>query len=51
MLVILSPGGFEQLWADLGQPGTLAESPKKDDPAVLNRLLSLAPQYQLEICS
>jgi len=51
MLVILSPGGFEQLWAELGQPGTLAESPHKDDPAVLNRLLSLAPQYQLEICS
>jgi mannose-6-phosphate isomerase-like protein (cupin superfamily) len=51
MLVILSPGGLEQLWADLGQPGTLSETPKNDDPSTLNRLLTLAPKYQLEICS
>jgi len=51
MLVILSPGGFEQLWAELGQPGTLSRCPTEDDLSTLNRLLSLAPSYGLEICS
>ncbi|HVW78900.1 MAG TPA: cupin domain-containing protein [Alloacidobacterium sp.] len=51
MLVILSPGGLEGLWAELGQPGSSQEQPREDDPSVLNRLLSLAPRYGLEICS
>lgn len=51
MLTLLFPGGLEQLWIELGQPGTLGGPPKEDDPSVLNRLLTLAPQYQLEICS
>lgn len=51
MLVILSPGGFEQLWAELGQPGTLNQPPANEDPSTLNRLLSLASAYGLEICS
>lgn len=51
MLVILSPGGFENLWAELGQPGTFDQPPAKDDPSALNRLLTLAPGYGLEICS
>jgi len=51
ILVILSPGGLERLWAELGQPGSLNQTPQKDDPSVLNRLLSLAPQYGLEICA
>jgi mannose-6-phosphate isomerase-like protein (cupin superfamily) len=49
ILVILSPGGLERLWAELGQPGTLNERPRIDDPSVLNRLLALAPSYGLEI--
>ncbi len=51
MLVILSPGGFEQMWAELGQPGSFNHAPAKEDPSILNRLLSLAPAYGLEICS
>jgi mannose-6-phosphate isomerase-like protein (cupin superfamily) len=51
ILVILSPGGLERMWAELGQPGSLNEPPQKDDPSFLNRLLSLAPQYGLEICA
>lgn len=51
LLVILSPGGLERLWAELGQPGSLKEAPREDEPSTLNRLLALAPQYQLEICS
>jgi len=50
ILVILSPGGFEQLWAELGQPGSLKQCPREEDPSVLNRLLALAPAYGLEIC-
>lgn len=49
MLVILSPGGFERMWAELGQPGSL-KRPPKDDPSALNRFLALAPGYGLEIC-
>ncbi|HYK36726.1 quercetin 2,3-dioxygenase [Alloacidobacterium sp.] len=49
MLVVLSPGGFERMWAELGQPGSVNQPPK-DDPSSLNRLLALAPGYGLEIC-
>lgn len=51
MVVMLSPGGLECMWAELGQPGTLNEPPKEDDPSTLNRLLAMAPDYGLEICS
>jgi mannose-6-phosphate isomerase-like protein (cupin superfamily) len=50
MLVILTPGGFERMWAELGRPGSLNQPPKDDDPSTLNRLLSLAAGYGLEIC-
>lgn len=50
MLVVLSPGGFERLWAELGQPGSLNQPPKEADPSTLNRLLVLAAGYGLEIC-
>ena len=51
MLVILSPGGFERMWAELGQPGSLNQQPRQEDPSTLNRLLAMAPGYGLEICS
>jgi mannose-6-phosphate isomerase-like protein (cupin superfamily) len=51
ILVTLSPGGLERMWAELGQPGSLNEKPRLDDPTVLNRLLALAPEFGLEICS
>lgn len=51
ILVILSPGGLERMWAELGQPGQLNEKPKLDDSSVLDRLITLAPDYGLEICS
>jgi mannose-6-phosphate isomerase-like protein (cupin superfamily) len=50
MLVILSPGGLERMWAQLGQPGTLNHPPKEGDPSLLHRLLALAPAYGIEIC-
>src|SRR5262249_9751492 len=28
LLVILSPGGFERLWSELGQPGVFSQPPK-----------------------
>jgi mannose-6-phosphate isomerase-like protein (cupin superfamily) len=51
MLVVLSPGGLEQMWAELGQPGSLQNAPRLEDPTVLKRLFTLAPQYGLEIYS
>jgi len=51
ILVILSPGGFERMWAELGEPGSLKQRPRHEDPSILNRLLALAPGYGLEICS
>lgn len=51
MLAVLSPGGFERLWAELGHPGSLNQRPKEADPSTLNRLLALAPGYGLEICA
>jgi mannose-6-phosphate isomerase-like protein (cupin superfamily) len=49
MIVIFSPGGFEQLWAEIGRPGTVSQPPKEEDPSALNRLLALASDYDLEI--
>jgi mannose-6-phosphate isomerase-like protein (cupin superfamily) len=51
ILVILSPGGLERMWTELGQPGSLNQRPRQDDLSTLNRLLAMAPGYGLEICS
>ena len=32
MLVILSPGGLERIWAELGHPGSLNQQPRKRIP-------------------
>jgi mannose-6-phosphate isomerase-like protein (cupin superfamily) len=51
LLVVFSPGGFEQLFAEVGKQGTREEAHREDDLTTLNRFLSLANKYQLEICS
>jgi mannose-6-phosphate isomerase-like protein (cupin superfamily) len=49
LIVLLTPGGFEKLWDDLGQPATQTTMPPAPDPAIIPKLLALAPKYHLEI--
>ncbi|HEX3435944.1 MAG TPA: cupin domain-containing protein [Pseudacidobacterium sp.] len=50
LLIIFAPGGIEQFWAEVGQPGSVKEAPRQDDRLVFDRLTTLAPHYQMEIC-
>ncbi|HEX2973096.1 MAG TPA: cupin domain-containing protein [Tepidisphaeraceae bacterium] len=49
LLVVITPAGLEGLLEEVGQPveDTFSEPPI--DPAAVQRLLALAPQYHLEI--
>jgi quercetin dioxygenase-like cupin family protein len=49
VLVILSPGGFENLWREIGQPAEQGSAPPPPPPGVIDKLLALAPQFGLEI--
>src|SRR5260370_42569488 len=49
MIVLLEPGGFERLWEELGEPATQLTTPPPVDAGVIERLISLAPRYQLPL--
>ena len=49
MIVMLTPGGFEKLWEKLGEPATQLTVPPPVDPAVIQKLIALAPKYRLQI--
>jgi mannose-6-phosphate isomerase-like protein (cupin superfamily) len=49
MIVLLTPGGFERLWEELGEPATQLTIPLPVDPGVIGKLIALAPKYHLLI--
>ena len=49
MIVMLTPGGFEKLWEELGEPATQLTIPPPVDPVVIQKLIDLAPKYHLRI--
>jgi hypothetical protein len=49
MIVMLTPGGFEKFWEELGVPAVQTTTPPPPDPGILDRILKLAPKYHLEI--
>jgi mannose-6-phosphate isomerase-like protein (cupin superfamily) len=49
MIVLLTPGGFERLWAELGEPATQRTTPPPVDAGVIEKLIALAPTYHLQI--
>jgi mannose-6-phosphate isomerase-like protein (cupin superfamily) len=51
LLVVFSPGGFEELLAEVGKPGKRDDKDREDEPDTLHRLLALAEKYKMEICS
>jgi mannose-6-phosphate isomerase-like protein (cupin superfamily) len=51
MIVLLTPGGFEGLWEELGEPATALATPPHVDAGVIEKLMRLASKYQLEIPS
>jgi mannose-6-phosphate isomerase-like protein (cupin superfamily) len=51
MIVLLTPGGFEGLWQELGEPATQRTMPPPVDLGVLQKLIALASKYHLQIPS
>jgi mannose-6-phosphate isomerase-like protein (cupin superfamily) len=49
MLVMRAPGGFEKLWQEMGEPASRLTNPPPVDPAVIEKLIALAPKYHLQI--
>jgi mannose-6-phosphate isomerase-like protein (cupin superfamily) len=50
LIVMLTPGGFENLWKELGVPATQHTMPPPAEEAdVIRRLIALAPRYQLQV--
>jgi mannose-6-phosphate isomerase-like protein (cupin superfamily) len=49
MIVLLTPGGFEKLWEELGKPATQLTIPPRVKPGVVQKLIALASNYHLQI--
>jgi len=49
LLVVISPAGFERLFEEIGHPANDLSSAPAVDPAAIQKLFALAPQYGLEI--
>jgi mannose-6-phosphate isomerase-like protein (cupin superfamily) len=49
MIVLLTPGGFEKLWEEVGEPAAQLTTPPPVDPRLIEKLIALAPKYSLQI--
>jgi len=50
MIVLLTPGGFERLWEELGEePATQLTTRPPVDAGMIEKLIALAPTYHLQI--
>jgi mannose-6-phosphate isomerase-like protein (cupin superfamily) len=50
LVVMLTPGGFENLWKELGVPATQHTAPPAaQESDVIQRLMTLAPRYHLQV--
>jgi|SRR5215469_1366978 mannose-6-phosphate isomerase-like protein (cupin superfamily) len=49
LLVTLTPGGFENLWREIGESAQQDCEPPPPSEGTIAKLMALAPRYQLEI--
>jgi mannose-6-phosphate isomerase-like protein (cupin superfamily) len=49
LLVMLTPGGFENLWREIGEPGKQDSAPPAPPAGIIEKLIAFAPKYHLEI--
>jgi mannose-6-phosphate isomerase-like protein (cupin superfamily) len=49
VLVILTPGGFEGLWREVGEPAREDSTPQAPSEETIRKISELAPKYHLEI--
>ena len=49
LLVILTPGGFENFWREIGEPAQQDSVPPAPPEGTIEKLIALAPKYDLEI--
>lgn len=48
-LVVITPAGFEKFFEDIGEPAVDKPYPPPFDPAIVEKLMALAPKYNLEV--
>jgi mannose-6-phosphate isomerase-like protein (cupin superfamily) len=48
-LAILTPGGFENLFREIGEPARQTSIPPQQQEGIIEKLMALAPKYHLEI--
>jgi quercetin dioxygenase-like cupin family protein len=49
LVVILTPGGFENFWREIGEPAKQDSIPPAPPAGIIEKLIELAPKYHLEI--
>ncbi len=49
LLVSITPAGFEEFFFEIGSPARELSAPPAEDPNIINRILQLAPHYQMEV--
>lgn len=49
MIVMLTPGGFENFSREVGEPATQRTTPPPIDPGIIEKVIDLAPKYQLRV--
>jgi mannose-6-phosphate isomerase-like protein (cupin superfamily) len=49
VLVVLTPGGFEKFWREIGEPAQQDSVPPTPPEGIVEKLIALAPKYHLEI--
>jgi mannose-6-phosphate isomerase-like protein (cupin superfamily) len=48
-VVVLTPGGFENFFREIGEPAQQDAIPPKVPEGIIEKLLALAPKYHLEV--
>ena len=48
-LVVITPAGFEKFFEEIGELATDKSSPPPFSPATVEKLMALAPRYNLEV--
>jgi mannose-6-phosphate isomerase-like protein (cupin superfamily) len=51
LIVMLTPGGFERFWEEVGEPAKQLTIPPAVDPSVTDKLAAVASKYHLVIPS
>lgn len=49
LLTLISPGGLEAFFEEIGEPADTRQTPPPVDPGIVEKIMALAPRYHMEI--